>query len=138
MPWVGCWICRAGVSAIGGRHVCSAPLAQTSTLYWAYRRKYRPYVDLSHGWGSNSQWRTSFRRDYRIDGHLYYNVDGEHDLSLHKLTGPCSGSGNETDSLTRQERLELLIHRCFITTDKPGSALWPYDDKVVLRAETGP
>ena len=114
-------ICRAGVSAMGGRNIFSAQLAQTSTLYWAYRRKYRRSWDLSRGWGSNSQWRTSFRRDYRIDGRLYYNVDGEHDLSPHKPNGPYSDSGNDEYHLTRRERLELLIYRCFIVAAKEGS-----------------
>lgn len=86
----------------------------------------------------NSQWRTSFRRDYRIDGRLHYNVDGEHDLSPHKPTGPYSGSGNDKYHLTRRERLELLIYRCFIVAAKEERGLWPYDDKIVLREGTAP
>ncbi|MEV4706843.1 hypothetical protein [Actinoplanes sp. NPDC049316] len=50
-------------------------MATTSPLYWASWRRYRPAVDLSHGWGSNSRWRTSFRRDYRLTDRLAYNVD---------------------------------------------------------------
>jgi hypothetical protein len=38
-------------------------IAERSTLYWAYLRRNRPTNDLSLGWGSNSQWRTSFRRE---------------------------------------------------------------------------
>ena len=49
-------------------------MVTSSPLYWASRRRYRPAVDLSHGWGSNSLWRTSFRRDYRLPDRLVYNV----------------------------------------------------------------
>ena len=59
---------RAGVAVCGGKDYIQPEIAMSSTIYWAFRRKYRPYSDLSHGWGSNSQWRTSFRRDYRIGG----------------------------------------------------------------------
>jgi hypothetical protein len=131
-------ICRAGVSALGGRNVFSAQLAETSTLFWAYWRKYRPHEDLSHGWGHNSQWSTSFRRDYRVDGRLHYNVDGEHDLAARKPTGPYHGSGTDNYQLTREERVELLTHRCLIVADKERRGLWPYNDKIVLEERTGP
>lgn len=142
-------ICRAGVAALGGRKVFSAHVAETSTLYWAYWRKYRRCADLSNGWGSNSQWSTSFRRDYRIDGRLYYNVDGEYDLAPHKPINPYhpprpqpvypwQEREEQKYPLTRRERLELLIHRCFIVADKQQPGLWPYDDKIVLREGTGP
>jgi hypothetical protein len=93
-----------------------------STLYWAYRRKNRPYQDVSHGWGSNSQWRTRFRRDFRIGDEFYYSVDDKNDLSLME---PTEVNNN---GLTREECVELLTNRCFLITTKPHHDLWPYDD----------
>lgn len=116
---------RGGVTVSGGQNHIRKAIAETSTLYWAYRRKDRPRQDLSAGWGSNSQWRTSFRRDYRVGTTFYFNVDGTNDLSR-PLSGP------DRDGLTRGERIELLIHRCFITVDKPHDDLWPYDDALQL------
>ncbi len=78
--------------------------------------------DLSHGWGSNSQWGTNFRRDYQIDGELYYNVDGRHDLRK-----PFARS-EDRYGLSQEERIELLINRCFIVTERPHNNLWPFDD----------
>lgn len=117
---------RAGVRVSGGRRFIRKDVAESSTLYWAYRRKNRAHEDLSHGWGSNSQWRTHFRRDYRIGAELHYNVSGKHDLAAHEP------AGENRHELTRDERIELLIHRCFIRTTKPHRDLWPYDD--ILRA----
>jgi hypothetical protein len=39
-------------------------VADRSRLYVTDRRMRRDVVNLSHGWGSNSRWRTSFRFDY--------------------------------------------------------------------------
>lgn len=115
---------RAGVAVVGGMRHVSKTVAENSTLYWAYARRNRPCSDLSHGWGSNSQWRTSFRRDYEIEGRAYLNVDAE---------PPRSGLPR---GLTDDERMELLQHRCFITTTKPHNDLWPYDEKA--EASSGP
>jgi hypothetical protein len=110
-------ISRAGVAVRGGRRHVVKEVAETSCLYWAYRRRHRPTTDLSVGWGSNSQWRTCFRRDYLIDGVRYYNVDAQADLLQDRPTG-----------LTPQDR-QLLIHRCFITDPEPVPAgdEWPYE-----------
>lgn len=117
---------RAGVRVLAGKRFLRKEVAESSTLYWAYRRKNRPYQDLSHGWGSNSQWGTCFRRDYRIDGELYYNVDRTNDLAL-------SEKKKDRDGLTREERIELLTHRCFVRTTKPHVDQWPYDDKLRVK-----
>jgi hypothetical protein len=104
-------IARAGVVATG----FVKEVAEHSTMYWAYRRANRPTEDLSMGWGSNSQWRTSFRRDYLLDGMLYYNVDGR-------------GGRGIDDDLDAAEKLELLRHRCFVRCRKRHDDRWPYDD----------
>jgi hypothetical protein len=106
---------RAGVRVTGGRKWIDKPIAETSTLYWAHRRKNRPYQDESHGWGSNSQWRTHFRRDYRIGGRFHFNADGRHEI----------GEAMD-DGLTPAERTELVMHRCFVTTTNPHDDLYPY------------
>jgi hypothetical protein len=119
---------RAGVRVSGGRQFIRKDVAESSALYWAFRRKNRPYQDLSHGWGSNSQWRTRFRRDYRIGQQFHYNVDGTHELAT------SVPEAEDRDGLTQEERIELLTNRCFIRTVKPHGDLWPYDDELHIRA----
>lgn len=117
---------RAGVTVSASAQLLHPGIADNSTLYWAYRRKNRPYRDLSQGWGSNSSWRTRFRRDYKIGDALYFNVDGKADLM-------CIPPDSLDDAgLNRAERIELLLNRSFITTDKPHDDLWPYDDKLIV------
>ena len=94
-------------------------VAEGSTLYWAYRRKNRPYRDLSQGWGSNSQWRTEFRRDYTDGRDFVYNADGTLDA---RLPDPAH------EDLSPDERVELLINRCFVRTPEPHNDLFPYND----------
>lgn len=108
---------RAGVRVTGGRKWVEKTVAESSTLYWAYQRKNRPCRDESHGWGSNSQWRTSFRRDYLIKDQVHFNADAERDPFT-----PEDG-----DLLTPAERIELLTNRCFIATTKPHDDCYPYD-----------
>jgi hypothetical protein len=112
---------RAGVAISGGGvHVCKE-IAETSTMYWAFRRRNRPTYDLSVGWGSNSQWRTALRRDYRIGRTFYFNVDAPHDLTL--PTPP-----SDPDNLPPDVRLELLLHRCFVTVPDQPQLCFPFDD----------
>ena len=77
-------------------------------------------MDLSHGWGHNSQWRTDFRRDYIADGHLHYNVDAD-------------PSARSNDDLDDRDRLDLLRYRCSIRTDL-GPDRWPFHETFVERA----
>jgi hypothetical protein len=51
---------RAGVTVRAGAHHLDARMATTSPLLWVWRRRHRPAMDLSHGRGHNSQWRTAF------------------------------------------------------------------------------
>jgi hypothetical protein len=108
-------VTRAGCAVTAGARHLTKSVAEHSTMYWAFARHNRPSTDLSQGWGSNSQWRTSFRRDYRIDGVLYYNVDANREARPHD------------DGLAPQEQLELLRHRSFVKCTKPDDDLWPYD-----------
>ncbi|WP_025120568.1 MULTISPECIES: hypothetical protein [unclassified Serratia (in: enterobacteria)] len=116
---------RAGVTLSASPTVLRPGIADSSTLYWAYRRKNRPYQDLSQGWGSNSSWRTRFRRDYKIENTLYFNVDGTEDLML------IPPELLDDAGLNKEERVELLVNRSFVITDKAHDDLWPYDDKFI-------
>jgi hypothetical protein len=119
---------RGGVSLSAGAEVLAPGIAATSTLYWAYDRNNRPTHDLAHGWGSNSRWRTAFRRDYHLGDTHHFNVDGRCDLSF-VAPGTFDESG-----LSRAERVELLVNRSFVTTPKAHADLFPYDDRVSLMA----
>jgi hypothetical protein len=124
--------CRTGVRVRGGAGHIKKEIAESSKLYFTFWRKNRPVSDLSHGWGSNSQWRTRFRRDYQDDTSFYYNVDGEMDVTLPSTTDHPNSA---REALTADERVELLVNRCFVLTDKSDEDLWPFDDTYVeLRA----
>jgi hypothetical protein len=109
-------ISRAGCTVRAGSEHMVKEIAETSTLYWAFARHTRRTQDLSVGWGSNSQWRTRFRRDYELGGTLHYNTDGRGD---HR--------NPPDEDLTDAEKLELLRNRCFVRCPKPHDDRWPYD-----------
>lgn len=109
---------RGGVTVRAGARVLDPAVAAGSPLYWAWLRRNRPAVDLSHGWGHNSQWRTSFRRDYLVDGTCHYNVDAR---------GPRDGPDEE---LSEEELADLVRYRCGTTVDR-GPDAWPFDTRVV-------
>lgn len=109
--------CRAGCVVAGGTNQLIKEIAERSKLYWAYRRKNRPYEDQSHGWGSNSQWRTRLRRDYQTSDGFRFNVDG--DKSLNGITGNIDD--DEVSTL-----LELVRHRCRILTHANDDEFYPY------------
>jgi hypothetical protein len=115
---------RSGVEVIGGRKHVVKDIAEQSTLYFAFRRQHRKTNDLSMGWGSNSQWRTSLRRDYESSGRWIYNADGKN-----LLNAPAISEGDR-DGLTHEERVELCKNRCFIITSKQDEDLWPFDDRL--------
>jgi hypothetical protein len=106
---------RAGVTVRAGRHVIDPVIATDSTLYWEHLRVDRPCQDLSNGWGSNSRWRTSFRRDYAVGGRLLYNVDAA------RVVQPRTG----IDEWSEDERDQLLRHRCSVRAPALDDA-WPY------------
>jgi hypothetical protein len=119
---------RGGAYVSGGRHHIRKEIAESSTMYWTYRRRCRPSHDLSRGWGSQSQWGTNIRADYQFGDTLIFNADG---INFPALSGGCdlSAVGSDDvghDGLTRSELIELVTHRCFITVDKPHDDLLPY------------
>jgi hypothetical protein len=112
-------ISRAGACVTAGRAQAAKEVAENSTLYWAYLRRNRKCADLSLGWGSNSQWRTGFRRDYLSAGQCHLNVDGD----------PARAKYLGTEDPADRQRVELLIHRCLVTLGRSDDDdLWPYDD----------
>jgi hypothetical protein len=113
---------RAGVKVRGGANHILKEVAQNSTLYWTFRRRNRLVDDLSHGWGSNSQWRTTFRRDYQTAMAFYYNVDEMPEEGISTLPALYQ------NELTADERIELVRYRCFVKTTKPHLDLFPYND----------
>lgn len=111
-------ISRAGTCITAGRTHIVKEVAENSTLYWSYLRRNRRCNDLSLGWGSNSQWRTEFRRDYNVSGMIYLNVDAPEDKDMIDV---------DEEPLTKRQRFELLVHRCLVTESRPDeNDLWPY------------
>lgn len=111
--------CRAGVIVEGGSNHVNKSIAESSTLYWTYRRKDRPYRDLSQGWGHNSQWRTEFRRDFHRSKKFHFNVDGNQSLNAHSTP---------VEDMPRTAMVELVRNRGMIYTDVgDDSDLFPYD-----------
>ena len=123
---------RAGATVLANEHQLAVGVADATTIYWSHRRKNRPTNDLSDGWGSNSQWRTGIRRDYHFHEWFYFNVDAPCDLAA-LPEGTIDGC-----SLSKAERIELLINRSFVTTTKPHDDLFPYDDTVSIHSSLIP
>ncbi|MFJ9840168.1 hypothetical protein ACIRYZ_06800 [Kitasatospora sp. NPDC101155] len=116
---------RAGVRVRAGAAHAERGVADRWPIYWTHRRAHRPTRDLSQSWGSNSQWRTDFRLDYRTPGGDLLNVaedapiDGRPDLDPNDY----GNLGPEERLLTPAERRELLRHRTFLRT--PAAATGP-------------
>ncbi|MGW4380178.1 hypothetical protein [Kitasatospora sp. NPDC004531] len=131
---------RAGVRVRAGAHVAEPGWADTSPLYWANRRRGRRPVDLSHGWGSNSQWSTSHRMDFRTaDGDRWNVVRDPERVSDHCV---------ERHAMTLAEAESLVKHRCLLrrpaglpalVADSQGAAdLWPFNWQLPEPAECTP
>jgi hypothetical protein len=113
--------CRAGCIVSGGEAYVVKDVAERSKLYWTFRRKDRPYADLSHGWGSNSQWRTALRRDYQSPAAFLYNVGAKYSLNTARET-----NDGITDGIDISTMIELVRNRCLIRSAIDDSDLCPY------------
>jgi hypothetical protein len=109
--------CRSGVSVSAGRSYVIKEIAESSKLYWTYRRKDRPCNDRSHGWGHNSQWRTALRRDYRTKDRYHFNIGGRESLNDLTVT---------VDDMPLPYLIELVRNRCLVKTQLDDSDLHPY------------
>ncbi|WP_284741477.1 hypothetical protein [Amycolatopsis sp. RTGN1] len=127
---------RAGVRA--PRHLVDAAVATTSTLYFTFRRGLRRTADLSHGWGSNSQWRTSFSRFYSDEEGLHFNWDGEVDIGDDSPVPRAGWAEHEMEPL--DQRRELVLNRCFVRGPLPADDgdRFPYGDRISLGAAEWP
>ncbi|MGW6441465.1 hypothetical protein [Lentzea sp. NPDC055074] len=141
--WPGLWFgdllfSRAGVRVRAPRHLVDAAAATTSTLYFTFRRRSRPTDDLSHGWGSNSQWRTCFSRFYSDEDGLHLNWDGEVDVAADPPAPRAGWSEHETEPL--DQRRELLLHRCLVRDPLPADEndRHPYGDRLSLTSAEWP
>ncbi|MFC7484783.1 hypothetical protein ACFQX7_38745 [Luedemannella flava] len=114
-------VTRGGVTVRAGAEVLDPCRGGRLAAVLTWRRRYRRAVDLSHGWGSNSQWRTGFRRDYLADGAFHYNVDG------------AGRPDDHWDGLTPAEVADLVRYRAGTLVDRGGDA-WPFDTRVRDRA----
>jgi hypothetical protein len=88
-------------------------------LHEVFLRRYRATSDLSLGWGTNSQWKTDFRRDYLTATAYQLNVDAE-DLSSERWYAP--------PPLTEAERRDVIRHRCLVRRPEDPAGLddsWP-------------
>jgi len=119
---------RAGVKIQCRPGLFNKDLIEHSTLHFAYQRLRREAHDMSHGWGSNSQWRTTFYRNYEDDQAFYYNVDGEWTIGAEK-DGPHMRWLPDRISISEEERIEILTYRCRVT--KSGEDDLPYFDRHV-------
>lgn len=121
---------RAGVRVRSAPGVLDKEIAENSRLYFTFWRARRETKDLSHGWGSNSQWRTDFRRDYRSANGFHYNVDGKYRLDENYFDSlPEHNQTLAEDGLSLDERIELLTNRCLVRCRKNDQDLWPFYDK---------
>ena len=119
----GLLLARSGVTVRAGVNVLDPVVAARSCLYWAWWRRHRVVRDLSHGWGSNSQWGTDLRRDYVVGEELHYNVDH---------IGPTASRNpaDEDAELSGDDRHDLVRFRHSTRRDL-GDDRWPYDDGLV-------
>ncbi|MFI6846461.1 hypothetical protein ACIBJD_17675 [Kitasatospora sp. NPDC050467] len=126
---------RAGVRVRAGAEHAQRGVADRSPLYWGFRRRHRPTVDLSQGWGGNSQWATGLRLDYRTSSGDRLNVDGDRPIDGSPVLGldhPENLSPQER-LLTPRERRELLRHRCLLRTPEAAAdlaALAPWEKEL--------
>jgi hypothetical protein len=129
---------RAGVRVRAHPSRIRKEYAESTLLCFSYWRHRRRAADRSLGWGSNSQWRTEFRRDYLAGDMLRFNVDGEVDIG-----GPeplvLSGTDDFNDDISIALRRELLVNRCFVTEPYPwnNDEDWPSRDTLTV-ARTDP
>lgn len=135
--WPGLWFgdllfSRAGVRVRAPQDLVDATVATTSILYFTFRRQPRPTADLSHGWGSNSQWRTCFSRFYSDEEGLHLNWDGEVDIAVDPPAPRAGWSEHEMEPL--DQRRELLLHRCFVRDPLLADEAdrFPYGDRLSL------
>ncbi len=117
---------RAGVKVRAPLRLLKKGFADASVLYWSYTRNARRTIDLSQGWGSNSQWSTIFRRDFDLGDRYAYNVDqGVINLG----TAFDFDDDNDMWKMPLEHRIELLKYRSVVSEGcRDSDDYWPYYD----------
>ena len=131
-------ICRAGVVTQVDDPSIDRSILESSPLYWSCWRRHRECYDLSKGWGSNSQWGTSFRRDLRLaDGSFLFNADGQISLNdPHRdKTDEDDSFEGEYSALTDDEWIDVVRYRS--QTKPPAQELSPFDYRYLERPSDG-
>ena len=132
---------RSGVRILAGKDVMDKGVAEESTLYWSYWRLGRETEDLSHGWGSNSQWSTDLRRDYRDSMGTWLNVDYNlTTLKLRFVEGRTedgmeyrlcrSIDPKREEKIDVAKRIEILRYRSQLKDWGQDEYIWPYYDTI--------
>lgn len=103
-------------------------VADRSTLFETQDRMRRKTDHLSHGWGSNSRWRTRFRLDYDEPAFAVFNLTGENDLA-----DPVARPDDRYADRPHWQRRELLVNRCFVSADGAAGDWFPYGDTLAVR-----
>ncbi|MEV0729342.1 hypothetical protein [Polymorphospora sp. NPDC050346] len=132
--------CRAGVRVRAPSWLIDPDVATRSTLHFTFRRGSRTTHDLSHGWGSNSQWRTEFTRFYEDGDGLHLNWDGRTDIGVDAPVIP-EGSFDADENHPIDRRREMLLHRCLVRAPLPPDEQhdwYPFEDRLTLRRSTWP
>ena len=122
----GLMVKRAGVIISNSPDNYDLNLINNAKIFWSYRRKNRKHEDLSHGWGSNSQWRTDFRFDVETENLFIYNIKGKYNLN--NIDKEVLNELNE-QNLELNEIIELLVNRQFVKCAKNEEDIFPYDFK---------
>lgn len=131
--WGDLLFSRAGVHVRAPRRLVDPVVATTSTLHFTHRRQPRNTHDPSHGWGSNSQWRTPCRLFYDDADGLHFNWNAEIDIAVDHPRPP-RGRFDPNDNRPVERRRELLTNRCFIRAPLPHDAddWYVYSDTLTI------
>ena len=127
---------RAGVVVSSGDGQLLVGVVDSATLFWTHMRKDRKTTDLSVGWGQNSQWSTSFRRDFECAGFFAYNVDEMgRGVALRADGQHVVEDAREYDimpgNMPPSHRIDLLRYRCAATFTLTEDDIWPYHDHFI-------
>jgi hypothetical protein len=121
---------RGGVRVRAGSAHAVPEVAGRSALHWEYWRRYRDTVDASFWCGSNSQWKTEFRRDYISGSRRVYNLDAasvwksQIQAAAQHTSGPPGAP-----SLSGAEETEFIKNRCLLRHDRADEFSAP--DKMI-------
>lgn len=119
-------IYRGGVRIRSNSAELAKERAEKAPLFWSRYRRARLSMDLSLGWGSNSQWRTDFRRDFECGESFLYNADG-----FFSLNEPRHKRDQFRADLPDDEWVHLLKYRYALAGNHNPHDLWPWNYRYV-------